>query len=48
MRKLGHQLIFSNTSLDYLVQQKNTILSAIKQHGVVCIPNAAFKPKDLL
>ena len=48
MRTLGHKIKFPNTSLDYLVAQKDTILSAVKEHGVVCIPKAELKPKELL
>ena len=47
MRTLGYKIKFPSTSLDYLIGQKDTILSAVKEHGVVCIPKAELKPKDL-
>ena len=48
MRRLGHKIHFPNTSIDYLLGKKDTILSAIKEHGAICIPNADLKPKDFL
>lgn len=45
MRQLGYKLSFPNTSLQYFISQKHTILSPIKEHRVISIPKANLKPK---
>lgn len=45
MRTLGKILKFRSQTPDFLIGQKASIVAALKEHGVICIPGANFNPK---